>query len=410
MKIIELKSSNIKRLKAVELKLDEKKNLVLITGKNAQGKSSLIDSIWYALGGKKIAPEQPIREGADEAEISIDVSGYMVHRKFTENGSYLKVTNKDGSNYSNPQEFLDYITGRLSFDPLLFSRLDAIKQVEQLREIVGLDFSKLDEKKKKLIEDRLLVGRELKALPKLSDDIILADVEKTSNQKESLVSELSNQLTIETNKRNDFTGAKHEIENNNNAIKILEEKIKEYKTRNEELSKVEDTKVDLDELFKKISNAEEFNTKIRKAKEIINNKNKADSKDKEYKDLTDKIKAVEKEKATQLSEAKMPIEGLSFDEDTVLYKGIPYDQISSAEQLRVSMAIAMASNPKLKVILIKDGSLLDQENLKVIEGMAKDKDFQVWIEAVSNDSKVGIYIEDGTIKSIDGKEVKEINP
>jgi hypothetical protein len=86
----------------------------------------------------------------------------------------------------------------------------------------------------------------------------------------------------------------------------------------------------------------------------------------------------------------------------VLYQGIPFIQGSAAEQLRVSMAIAMASNPKLKVILIRDGSLLDADNLKVIEEMARDKDFQVWIEAVRENGEIGIFIEDGMVKSIDG--------
>ena len=96
----------------------------------------------------------------------------------------------------------------------------------------------------------------------------------------------------------------------------------------------------------------------------------------------------------------MPIEGLGWNETEVSYKNIPFEQLSGAEQLKISMAIAMASNPKLKVVLIKDGSLLDQDNLKVIEEMAKEKDWQVWIESVDESGKIGIYIEDGEIKSI----------
>ncbi|MFA6325418.1 MAG: AAA family ATPase, partial [Candidatus Paceibacterota bacterium] len=63
MKIIQLKSSNIKRLKAIELDIDEKQNIVMITGKNGQGKTSILDSIWYALGGKKAVQDKPIRDG-----------------------------------------------------------------------------------------------------------------------------------------------------------------------------------------------------------------------------------------------------------------------------------------------------------------------------------------------------------
>ena len=68
--------------------------------------------------------------------------------------------------------------------------------------------------------------------------------------------------------------------------------------------------------------------------------------------------------------------------------------------------MAMVSNPKLRVILIRDGSLLDSENLKVIQEMAADLDFQVLIERVDDTGKVGIYIEDGEVKEINGQSSK----
>ncbi len=43
MKIIKLQSENIKKLKAIEIKPDS--NLIQITGANAQGKTSVLDSI-----------------------------------------------------------------------------------------------------------------------------------------------------------------------------------------------------------------------------------------------------------------------------------------------------------------------------------------------------------------------------
>ncbi len=83
--------------------------------------------------------------------------------------------------------------------------------------------------------------------------------------------------------------------------------------------------------------------------------------------------------------------------------GIPLEQECDSGKLKVSMAIAMAINPELRVIRITNGSLLDSENMGVIEEMAKDKDFQVWIERVDESGKVGIVIEDGSIKSIKGE-------
>jgi len=403
MKIIELKSSNIKRLKAIELQIDESQNVVLITGKNAQGKSSVLDSIWYALGGKKASQDKPIRDGEEKGEIELTMKSekgnYIVKRTFTDKRSYLSVTNSEGAKYSNPQELLDFIVGNLSFDPLEFSRMDAKKQVAELTKVVGLDFSKLDEKKKQLTEERLIVGREEKALPTYSEEEI-KNSQELAKKEEVSVSELSAKLEVESSKRNNYTSALNSISANEALIKEYEEKIKNLKVQIIDLKKIKDTEEDPEKLRAGIAGADQINKEIRRAKEVIDNFAKVEAKKAEYKALTESIKAVEDEKADKLSKAKMPIKGLSWDEDKVLFNGIPYEQISSAEQLKVSMSIAMAANPKLKMLIIKDGSLLDSDNLKVIAEMTKGQDFQAWVEKVSDNDKVGIVIEDGEIKKI----------
>lgn len=100
-----------------------------------------------------------------------------------------------------------------------------------------------------------------------------------------------------------------------------------------------------------------------------------------------------------IARAKLPVVGIGFGDGVVTYNGIPFDQSSSAEQLRVSMSIAMAANPKLRVIRIIDGSLLDDDSLSAIAEMAQEGDYQVWIERVDTSGKIGIVIEDGMIKS-----------
>jgi hypothetical protein len=62
------------------------------------------------------------------------------------------------------------------------------------------------------------------------------------------------------------------------------------------------------------------------------------------------------------------------------------------------MAIAM--NPKLRVMLIRDGSLLDNGNMKMIADMAKQNGVQVWVERVGNGPEVSVVLEAGEIKEI----------
>jgi len=38
--------------------------------------------------------------------------------------------------------------------------------------------------------------------------------------------------------------------------------------------------------------------------------------------------------------------------------------------------------------------------------MAKENDYQLWVEQVEESGQVGIYIEDGSVAAIDGKPLK----
>jgi len=107
-----------------------------------------------------------------------------------------------------------------------------------------------------------------------------------------------------------------------------------------------------------------------------------------------------KQRNDAIAAAKMPVEGLGFGDGEVTYNGHPFAQASGAEQLRVSVAIAMAGNPKLRVLRIKDGSLLDSKSLALLEEMADLNDFQVWIESVDESGTVGIVMEDGAVASV----------
>lgn len=112
--------------------------------------------------------------------------------------------------------------------------------------------------------------------------------------------------------------------------------------------------------------------------------------------LTARLAKIEATKATALQHATFPVAGLGFSEDGVTFNGKPFQQASSSEQLRVSLAIAMALNPEIRVIRISDGSALDEESMALIRKMVREKDFQIWIEMVSDN--VGIIIEDGLVR------------
>ena len=62
IKINTLELENIKRIKAVTLTPSEN-GLTVIGGRNGQGKTSVLDSIAWALGGEKYRPSNAQRDG-----------------------------------------------------------------------------------------------------------------------------------------------------------------------------------------------------------------------------------------------------------------------------------------------------------------------------------------------------------
>ena len=115
--------------------------------------------------------------------------------------------------------------------------------------------------------------------------------------------------------------------------------------------------------------------------------------------LSREIGEIDVEKARALAEAHFPVEGLSFDGDQVTFRGLPLEQASDSERLRIAVAMGIAMNPELKVLLIRDGSLLDEDSLAMVGAMAEEAGAQVWLEIVGKDG-VGVIIEDGAVAEV----------
>src|SRR3972149_3982082 len=176
MQIIRVQVSNVKALKYIELRPN--KTVTVVGGKNASGKSSRMDSIARARGGKKLCPSKPIRTGQDEAFVEVDLDGdparlipaCTVRRAFWRKktgdiGTSIEVKTKDGYLAPSPQTLLGEIVGVLGFDPESFLRMGAKEQAEILRSLVGLDFTELDKKRAEVYRQRAQVndaGKRLK--------------------------------------------------------------------------------------------------------------------------------------------------------------------------------------------------------------------------------------------------------
>lgn len=413
MKIIKLQAENYKRLKTVEVTPEG--NTVVISGKNGQGKTSTLDAIWAALAGGDAGKKnkRPIRKGEESAIIKLDLGDLVITRKWTgDDKTYLTVENQEGAAYKSPQAILDALVGQLTFDPLEFAGLKANDQVDALLNAIELDIdpAKIDQDRADFYTERANVNREVKRL-----EGALSSMDKGEGAPMSevnpldLINEIEDAHKIERQKEDSADALERlgvglrdtleAIENGEARIKEMKESVVGRKEVIAANQKSYDSIVvpDIAALQDRLGKIEETNALARAAREYMKTAADLDTEKGAAESYTKSIATLDKQKADAIKAAKMPVEGLSFDEDGLTFNGVPFSQASSAEQLKVSVAMAMAVNPKLRVIRITDGSLLDSDSMKIIEAMATDHDYQVWIEVVDDTGKVGIYIEDGEI-------------
>lgn len=427
MQIIELTASNVKRLKAV--KIIPKGAVINLGGENEAGKSSVLDSIQMALGGEP-SDSMPVRKGEEKAIITVNLGDLVVRRTITpDGGGTLTVTDADGLKKSSPQTILDRLTGRLTFDPLEFSRQKPKVQAETLRQIVGLDLSALDAKRAEVYERRTAVGRNIKecearlaaqphheglpAKPIVTADILTAQAaaarrnqenERTRSAARRQESEAFALLKVLENERVSIEQLKQEIANLQAAV---ERRTADYEVNKSNIQVKLRAAADamdaageiidepLDGFVRQLTDADRTNRLIGENQIRQDVVEVLKARRVEHETLTEEIDRIDSEKARAIREAKYPIEGLGFDVNGVTLNGIPFSQSSSAQQLKVSVAIGLALNPTLRVLLIRDGSLLDEKSLAMVGQMAEKAGAQVWIERVGVDDQTSVVIEDG---------------
>jgi predicted ATP-dependent endonuclease of OLD family len=426
MKILSLQASNFKALRAVEI--TPTGAMVPIIGENGQGKSSVLDSIYCALAGKKAIPSKPIRRGAESAVIKLDLGDVKVTRKFSGDSTSVVVEAVNGARFPSPQRMLDDLLGELSFDPLRFANAEPKQQLETLRSLVKLDVDvdALDGANQRDYELRREWNRKADSLKERVNslaagidpqmDTALIDVNALTSRMAD-ASDHNAQIERRQSNRERTAQDVAALRRNAEAWRADAQKLLDQAQRAEMDGEAKQAQLDnagpLPEPIDVSALRDEINAAMAANQERQSQERQRAAHGKAVdelqvalstsQNLTAEMEARTAAKVAAIASAKMPIDGLSFGDGEVLYQGVPLAQVSSAERIRVSFAMAIAKNPKLRVVLLKDGPLLDEKSLAMVAEMAEEADVQVWVERVGR-GPVGVLIQDGEVASVDGVE------
>lgn len=402
IKINKLEIENVKRIKAVKVE-PTCNGLTIIGGKNRQGKTSVLDSIAWALGGNSFRPSKAQREDSlipPTLHIVLN-NGLVVERKGK--NSDLKVTDPEGN--KGGQQLLNEFVEQLALDLPKFMQASDSEKAKILLNIIGVGdrLMELEKEEKELYQKRLAIGqiaeqkdkfaKEQVFYPEAPKEIVSA-TELIQKQQAILAQNGENQR-----KRENLHSIEQQYQNINDQIAALLEKQRQIEEdlKTARMSAKDLTDQSTEELKRSIENIEETNRKVRANLD----KDKAEEDAQEYKNqyaaLTEKITDVRKQKLDLLEHAELPLPELMVEDGELVYKGQKWDNISGSEQLIVATAIVRKLNPKCGFVLLDKLEQMDMDTLNEFGRWLEQEGLQAIATRVSTGDECSIIIEDGYV-------------
>ncbi len=255
MKLLSLYASNFKKLKFKQ-PLTFPKGIILITGLNESGKSTVLDAILYALYGRMIRPtqkpsnEEIISYGSGEAQVRLEFaigeSKYRVVReihKTRPNRALLYEIKPDGSTktiattVNDTTGEIERLLGGITYNEIVASSVVAQKDLERLIK------QRLDDRRK-VVNVFLNLDSFNKVQDELDDERVrLEGTTRTPGQ-----------LTVERQTLETLTGQLKDYEKKRTQLTTLAEKIDRLKV---ELKALEKNFEETDRLYKSLNEYDE---------------------------------------------------------------------------------------------------------------------------------------------------------
>ena len=403
IKINKLEIENVKRVKAVKIE-PTANGLTIIGGSNNQGKTSVLDAIAWALGGNNFRPSQPQNSGSViPPRLHIVLSnGLVVERKGK--NSDLKVTDPDGR--KGGQQLLNEFIEQLALDLPRFMESGSREKADILLRIIGVGdrLAELEQQEKELYSRRLAIGqiadrkekfaREQPYYPDAPKEIVSAS-DLIRQQQDILARNGENQR-----KRENLHKLEQEYQKINDQLAELLERQDAVHADLETARKSAENLMDEStaELERNITSIEDINRKVRANLDKDKAEEDALEYRNQYRELTEKIEGVRKDRTDLLNRADLPLEGLSVEDGELIYQGQKWDNMSGSDRLKVAAAIVRKLNPRCGFVLLDKLEQMDMDTLNEFGSWLEQEGLQAIATRVSTGDECSIIISDGYVE------------
>jgi hypothetical protein len=388
---------------------------VFLRGPNGVGKSSFMDFIEIALGKSTIVPPNTNVEG----QVIIDKDGrqYQFDVKLDAKTGKPKVTvTMPEGNRDTSKSVIAGIVGVNSFDIDNFVNLSTTeagrkKQVEEFKKFLDIEtrefLAKYEASVKAHFEERTNLNRDITRLEgaiklnpmyqfSFEDELdkftytntedVLTELKEAQAHNEKVKKVISNCEQRNT----DIERANNEIKELEQKINILREEATAKKDLNDQaiewlkLNTIKNTTILEQAITDASKNNADYNNAQNLKKEIAHLENlKTD-----VTELTNQIEAQREMIKNAIRDMDGPIQGLAFDEDQLLYNGIPVhpQSLSKSEIKRLGIRLKIAENPDLP-LFIHEAECMDENALKEVQDLADECGLQMFAEEVQRGTK-----------------------
>lgn len=415
VKINTLEIENVKRVKAVKL-TPSPNGLTVIGGKNNQGKTSVLDSIAWALGGDKFKPSQAQRDGScipPFMQVTLS-NGLVVERKGK--NSSLKVIDPDGN--KGGQQLLNEFVEQLALDLPRFMQSSSKEKAQTLLKIIGVGdmLYTLENREQTLYNDRHAIGVIADRKAKFAKEMqefegvpreIVSPIELIRKQQEILARNGENQRKRAQRDRyeQEYKAAQSAFAQAKQRLEEAQQNVAAARSAAENLFD-ESTS----ELEKNIAEIESLNAKIRSNLDKEKAEEEAREYMRQYDELTAQIEEVRTAKTDLLKNADLPLEGLSVCDGELTYLGQKWDNMSGSQQLIVSAAIVRRLNPNCGFVLLDKLEQMDTDTLNEFGSWLEEQGLQAIATRVSTGDECSVIIEDGTLGAVSEGRQEEPKP
>lgn len=413
IKINKLEIENVKRVKAVKIE-PSANGLTIVGGRNNQGKTSVLDAIAWALGGNKYKPSQANRDGSmAPPHLHIVLSnGLVVERKGK--NSDLKVVDPNGEKAG--QQLLNSFVEELAIDLPKFMNSTSKDKANTLLQIIGVgeQLHQLELQEQEFYNQRRTIGQIADQKKKYAEEQtyytdapkeLLSASDLIQQQQEILAKNGENQR-----KRQQLSSIQSHYASKGQEIEQIKQQLQraeaEYAQLGQDLEIAQKDAIELqdestEELQRNIQEIDEINRKVRA--NLDKDKAETDANDyrAQYDKLTTQIEGVRKNKSDLLSNANLPLEGLSVSEGDLTYKEQKWDNMSGSDQLKVSTAIIRKLKPNCGFILLDKLEQMDTQTLEEFGQWLIQENLQAIATRVSSGEECSIIIEDGYVSGQD---------